>query len=115
MEFLSRFSPLRAYRDLRRFMATRKRHELWLLIPSFLITMFVVFSLQHDFFTKPAYKREILYVKSWPLTRSEAEIHAQQIIDRAERMKAEAELEKQRKERQRQFKKVDDKLKSWGI
>ena len=115
MEFLARFSPLRAYRDLRRFMVTRKRHEYWLLVPSFLITMFVVVSLQHDFFTKPEYKREIIYVKSWPLTRSEAEIHAQQIIDKAEQIRVEAELEKQRKVRQGQFKKLDDKLKSWGI
>jgi len=115
MEFLARFSPLRAYRDLRRFMVTRKRHEYWLLIPSFLITMFVVVSLQHDFFAKPAYKREIIYVKSWPLTRGEAEIHAQQIVDQAEKMRQEAILEKARKERQQQFKKIDDKLKSWGI
>ena len=115
MEFLARFSPLRAYRDLRHFMVTRKRHELWLLIPSLLITMFVVVSLQHDFFAKPAYKRDIIYVKSWPLTRSESEIHAQQIIDKAEQMRVEAILDKQRKERQRQFKKIDDKLKSWGI
>ena len=47
--------------------------------------------------------------------RSDAEITAQQKIDQVIAHKKQAELEKLQKERQAEFKRLDDKLKAMGI
>jgi hypothetical protein len=115
MRFFQFLSPTRAYRDLRLFLATRKKHELYFMLPALGVTMIVIYAFVIDTVKLDYQDPEVIYVKSWPLTRSESEIRAQQIIDQAEKKRQEAELQKQRDERQQQFKKVDDRLRAWGI
>lgn len=51
---------------------------------------------------------QLVYVQSWPASRTDAEIKAQQKIDEAKREAAQ-------KERQRQYQKLDTELKKVGI
>ena len=51
---------------------------------------------------------QLIYVESWPASRTDAEIKAQQKIDQAAR-------DKFKKERQEQFKRLDEKLERLGI
>lgn len=115
MNFLRTLSPLRAIRDLRRFLSQRKPHELWFMILSMAITLLVLFVFVKDSHIPSPYKRNIIYVESWPITRTDEQIRAQQKIDQAKKRIAEAELEKRRKVNQAEFKKVDDWLTRHGL
>ena len=108
-------SPTEGFGDLRRFLAARTRVDWLFLIPAFLITAFVVYGFYKDSTIKRPYKRNIVYAESWPLTRSETEIRAQQIIDAAKKAKVKAELEKRQKAHQAELKKYDDWLTNHGI
>ena len=72
-------------------------------MPVALIVLFVT-----DGRTNIAPREQIVYVESWPATRTDAEIIADQ-------KKHQAEREAAQKERQEQFKKLDQKLERLGI
>ncbi|HEU4959386.1 MAG TPA: hypothetical protein VFT56_03175 [Sphingomonas sp.] len=113
MSVLRYFSVPRAYRDVKRFFATRKPHELWFLVLAMVLTMAILVGFAHDSNIKPPYHEDIIYVQSWPASRSEAEILAQQKIDAAKKAKEEAALEKARKERQAEFQRLNNEVSGW--
>ncbi|MBC9034538.1 hypothetical protein IAG41_19290 [Sphingomonas sp. JC676] len=115
MTFLRSLSPLRAIRDLRFFLAQRKPHELWFMMLSMAITFAVLFVFVKDSRVETPYERNIIYAESWPLTRTDAQIKAQQKIDQAKKHIAEEALEKRRRANQAEFKKVDDWLTNHGF
>lgn len=115
MTFLKFFSPVTAWRDLRFFLATRKRHELGFLALSLLVTLLILVAFVKDSHFEKPYERNIIYVEQWPITRTDDQIRAQQKIDQAKRNIEKAELEKRRKAKQAEFKRLDDKLESWGF
>ncbi|WP_213979614.1 hypothetical protein [Sphingomonas sp. dw_22] len=115
MTFLKSLSPLRAIRDLRFFLAQRKQHELWFMMLSMAITFVILWMFVKDSHIESPYKRNIIYVESWPITRTDEQIRAQQKIDQAKKHIAEEELEKRRKAKQAEFQKVDDWLTSHGF
>lgn len=115
MMLLKYLSPLRAFRDLRFFLATRKRYELWFMALSAAITVLILSGFVADSSIEREYRPNIIYVESWPITRTDEQIRAQQKIDQAKKRIAQAELEKKRKARQAEFKQIDDKLESWGL
>ena len=115
MGYFSRFSPFRAIRDLRRFLGTRQPHELYFLFAAIAITAFFIFAIATDSRYRPAYQPNIIYVQQWPANRSETQILAQQKIDEAARLKRVAAEQKDAAERQAGYKRLDDKLKRWGI
>ncbi|NIJ21230.1 TolA-binding protein [Sphingomonas naasensis] len=117
MTFLKRFSPVVAYRDLRFFLATRKRYELWFMVLALAATASILFVFFKDssMGTARPYERNIIYVEQWPITRTDAQIKAQQKIDQAKRNIQRAELEKQRQAKQDEFKKVDTWLTDHGL
>ena len=106
---------MRGAGDLRTFLAGRTRFDLLLLIPSAVLTGLLVYAFFKDYDIKPDYKPNIIYVQSWPLDRSDAEIRAQQRIDQAKKKREDAEIARRQKEIQAQFKKYDDALKKYGI
>lgn len=115
MQYFSRLSPVRAYLDLRRFLATRERYELGFLALSVAITGFLIFAFARDSRVERPYKRDIVYVQQWSADRTDAEIKAQQAIDapiKAKRLKAEADA---REAKRQSFKKMDDAMKRWGL
>ena len=115
MTFLRFFSPLRAIRDLRRYLATRPPYEIWFLMLAMALTLVVIWAFVKDSNIPVPYKRNIIYAESWPLDRSDEEIRAQQKIDQAKKHAEQAELEKKRKKRQQEWKRVDESLEKWGI
>jgi len=114
-EFLQFFSPRRAYRDLRAFLAGRRRHELLFALPAAILTLLVIVGFYKDSRVERPYKRNIIYAESWPITRSDAEIHAQQLIDQAKKREATAKAEARAAKRREEFKKVDDWLTNRGL
>lgn len=115
MSYFTRFSPFHAIRDLRVFVSYRTRHELVFLGIAVVFTGLIVAGFVHDSHTPRPYKREIVYVQQWPADRSDAQITAQQKIDSVVRAREKAELDKRQKARQAEFKRLDDKLKGWGL
>ncbi|MBO9621976.1 MAG: hypothetical protein J7500_04620 [Sphingomonas sp.] len=115
MTFLRYLSPLRALRDLRAYLASRKPYELWFMMLALVVTMIILVMFVKDSHIESPYKRNIIYVEQWPITRTDEQIRAQQKIDQAKKHIAEAELEKKRAARQAEFKRLDDKLESWGF
>ena len=101
-------SPRALWADLRAFASERRPHQwiaaaLAVAMPVAIIIIFVI-----DGRTNIMPGPQLIYVESWPANRSDEEIKAQQKIDQAARDKA-------NKERQAQFKKLDEKLERLGI
>ncbi len=115
MSYLARLSPVRAVQDLRFFLAQRQAYELWFLLLAIVVTTGLVAAFVHDSREERPYRRNIIYVQQWALSRTDAEIHAQQKIDGVIQTKAIADEEKRRKDLQGQYKRLDDKLKAMGI
>lgn len=112
----SRLSPIRAYKDLRGFLLERSPWGLGFLLLAVLITWVVVFVLLRDTNERPAYRPpQIQYVQQWTLDRTDAQIRAQQAIDEPIKQKRIEDEEKARAEQRAKFKRLDDKLKAYGI
>ena len=112
---LEKLSPLRAIRDLRGFLADRKPYELYFLMAAFAVTFAIVWAFVRDTKFEKPYERNIIYVQSWPLDRSDEAIKAQQKIDQEKKKILQAELDKRKAENMRQFKKLDKKLDDLGL
>lgn len=108
-------SPKRAIRDLRMFLAMRQKHELVFGFLSIGITTLLIAGFYVDSRVEKPWKRDIQYVESWPLDRSLAQIRAQQQIDLEKKKILQAELEKKKRERMEQFRKVDRQLDALGL
>lgn len=115
MSYFARFSPFHAIRDLRVFLRHRSRYELVFLVIAMVVTGVIVAGFVHDSHQARPYRREIIYVQQWPADRSDGQIIAQQKLDSVARAREKAELDKLQKARQAEFKKLDDKLKAWGL
>ena len=115
MEFFSRLSPLRAYRDLRAFLAHRGPIEILFLVAAMGITLTLVWAFARDSAIPPTYRPNIIYVEQYRLDRSDAEIRAQQKVDAVAKEKRMAERRRRDLERQAGFKRLDDKLRSYGF
>ncbi len=116
MSILRRLNPVAGLRDLRVYLSSRPKHEVVFAFLAFAttVTILVGFYLDSGDLKRP-YKRDIQYVESWPLDRTDAEIVAAQKQDLITRQKREAE-EKARQEKNRQaLKRMDDALTRWGI
>jgi hypothetical protein len=106
MRVPQRFNVAAAFRDLAVFFRARERHEYVFAALAIAITGFIVFAFNHD--SKFEREPQIVYVESWPASRSDAEIKRDIDADAAVRAKAKAE-------RQAEFKKIDDSMKAWGL
>jgi hypothetical protein len=101
-------SPRALWADLRAFASERRPHQwvaaaLAIAIPAGIIGIFYL-----DGNTNIMPGPQLIYVESWPASRTDAQIKAEQKIDQAAR-------DKFRKERQAQFKRLDEKLERLGI
>lgn len=106
---------MHAIRDLRFFLSHRHPYELAFLGLALVVTMVIIAGFVRDSHIATPYQRNIIYVEQWRADRSEAEIKAQQKIDQAAKEVQQAEIERQEKQRQAEFKRLDDKLKAMGI
>lgn len=115
MTFLSRFSPVRAYKDLRLFLAQRKPYELGFLALAMGVTGFFIYAFMRNDYVPPPYRPNIIYVEQWRLDRTDAQIRAQQKIDQVKKEQRIAEEEAAKAKTRAEFKRLDDKLDSWGL
>lgn len=115
MRYLARFSPIRAFLDLRRYLASRKPYELWFMMAALVLTGMVIIGFVKDSSIAPVYRPKIIYVQQWRLDRTDAEIRAQQKIDQVKKDADLAKVKKEQAETQAEFKRLDDKLKSYGF
>jgi hypothetical protein len=115
MEYLARFSPFRAIRDLRLFLSHRQPYELGFLALSVLITGLLIGGFVKDSRVEREYRPNIIYVQNWRADRSIEEIRAQQKIDAPIEAKRKADYEKRQADMRAAFKKYDDKLTKWGL
>jgi hypothetical protein len=116
MSMFTRFSPLRALGDLGDFLRSRKPYEVGFMMLSIAVTWTVILVFSRDTNVAPDYvEPDIIYVQSYAENRSEAEIVAQQKADLPKELARKKAIEDAREKRRLEFKKIDDKLKSWGI
>ena len=115
MAFFSRFSPIRAYRDLRFFLRQRRPHELGFLAAAMAITGFLVFAFFKDSYVEPEYRPNIIYVEQWRADRTDAQIIAQQKIDAPIKAKALAEQKAREDAVRASFKRMDDGMTKLGL
>ena len=101
-------TPRALCNDVCAFWRQRPRHQ-WLAgtlavaIPIGIVAAFYV-----DSYTNIVPRERVIYVHSWPATRTDAEIKAKQKADLAD-------LRRRQAERQRQLKEIDDGLRRLGI
>lgn len=96
-------SPRAAARDLVAYVRHGGREQLWAAAMALLITIIIVIVFFVDASINTAPPPRIVYVESWPASRSDAEIKADQAKDEAERQAA-------LKQRQREFQNLENKL-----
>ena len=101
-------SPRALWADLKAFAAERSPYKWGAAAVAVIMPLAIVIVFTIDGRTNITPPAQIIYVEQWPANRTDAEIKAQQAKD-----KAEADAFK--KERQRQFKKVDEDLERMGI
>ncbi|MCP3735530.1 hypothetical protein M9979_11675 [Sphingomonas sp. RP10(2022)] len=115
MQFFSRFSPIRAYKDLRLFLTGRQPYELGFLALAMAITGFFVYAFMRNDIPPEPYSPNIIYFKNYAANRTDAQIKAQQALDKVDQDKRIA-AQKAREEKLRsQFKQVDDAMSKWGL
>ncbi|HZG09801.1 MAG TPA: hypothetical protein VEZ70_12545 [Allosphingosinicella sp.] len=101
-------SPKALLADLRALASERSTHHwvaggLAVLMPAAVIVLFYT-----DVQTNIAPKPQVIFAESWSADRSDEQIKAEQVTRQAEK-------EARQKERQRQFKALDDRLEKMGI
>jgi hypothetical protein len=101
-------SPRALWADVRAFTSERRPHQWVAMALAVAMPVAIVVTFYLDGKTNIMPGPQLIYVESWPANRSDEEIKAQQKIDQAARDKA-------NKERQAQFKRLDDKLERLGL
>lgn len=115
MRFFARFAPVRAYRDLRGFLAQRQPHELWFLILAVGLTAAAIALFARNDYPVQYREPDIVYFKQWRADRSEAEILAQQKIDAPAEAKAKADQKRRIDARRAEFQHMNDAMNRWGL
>jgi hypothetical protein len=101
-------SPKVLWADIRAFTAHRSRYQWAGLAVAIVMPLLIVAGFLHDSSHGIQPGPQIIYAESWPASRTDAQIKADQKRDQARR---EAAI----KERQRQFRKLDKDLDRLGI
>jgi hypothetical protein len=116
MSRLSRYNPISGINDLRRFLASRQKHELVFAFLSVVVTVVIITVFYLDSGDlKKEWKRDIQYVESWPSDRTDAEIIAAQKADMKTRAIREAAEKKRVDDHRKSLKRIDDALTRWGF
>lgn len=108
-------SPKAAWRDLKGFLAQRRKHELLFATLSVGITVLLIAAFYVDSHVEKEWHRDITYVESWPLTRTDAEIIADLKLNEAAKKDRAARIAAKKEERRQEFERLDKKLEALGI
>jgi hypothetical protein len=114
--FPRRSSPIGAAGDLGSFFSARRPGDLWMIVPALALTALIVWMLIVEYPSQPApYKRNIIYVESWPLNRSDADIRAAQIADINNKKRALIQPKIEHNQSMLQFRRADKWLTAHGF
>ncbi len=108
-------STVGALADLRNALRIRHAYQWWFLLAAAVTPGLVLFGFYKDSYFEKPYKREIVYFQNWRADRTIDQIIAQQKIDEPIRQKKLAEEKAKAEKKRREYKKIDDKLKEYGI
>lgn len=112
--YLARFNLLGAYRDARVFFGKRRGYEWKFALASMAACALIVWAFFVDSDIRAPWKRpEIIYVQSWRLDRTDAQIILQQKIDAAKKQADDARLKRQQDEKRAEFQRLKDKVSPW--
>lgn len=100
--------PKALIEDIRLFASQRSPYQWGGLAVAIVMPILIIAGFYHDSTHGIAPGPQLIYAQSWPASRSDEEIKAQQKIDQAKREAAQ-------RERQRQYQKLDRQLKKVGI
>ncbi|HEY0411843.1 MAG TPA: hypothetical protein VGD66_01720 [Allosphingosinicella sp.] len=101
-------SPRALWADLRDFTRERSRYQWGGLAVALVMPVLIIAGFYHDSSHGIAPGPQLIYAESWPASRTDAQIKADQKKDQARK-------ELMRKARQREFQKLDRELKKVGI
>jgi hypothetical protein len=101
-------SPRTLWNDLRAFWRDRPRHQWVAAFLALLIPFGIVVAFYFDTRTNIVPREQIQFLDSWPASRTDEQIRAKQKADAIV-------LEARRRERQREFQRLDDNLNRMGI
>jgi hypothetical protein len=96
-------SPRAVFADLKAFAGQRSRYQYAGLAVAIAMPLLIIAGFYHDASHGIAPGPQLIYAESWPASRTDAEIKADQ-------KRSEAERQAQAKERQRQFQKLERQL-----
>lgn len=86
-----------------------------MLIPALGITALIVYMLIVEYNIPKPYQRNIIYVESWPLSRTDADIRAAQITDINNRKMQLVGPKIEKNQRMLQFRRIDSWLTAHGF
>jgi hypothetical protein len=116
MRLLPRSSrPIEAAGDLSSFVAARSWKDLLMIVPALGLTALIVYMLIVEYNIPKPYQRNIIYVESWPLSRTDADIRAAQITDINNKKRALVQPKIEKNQRMLQFRRIDAWLTAHGI
>jgi len=115
MQFFRRFSPIRAFKDLRLFLSEREPRDLGFLVLAMGITGFFVYAFMRNDIPPEPYSPNIIYFNNYRADRTDAQIKAQQAIDKIDQDKRIAAQKAREDKLRSQFKQVDDAMTKWGL
>src|ERR1700744_4932271 len=101
-------APRALWADLRAFAAQRSPYQWGGMAIAIVMPLLIVSGFLYDSNHNVQPGPQVIYVQSWPANRTDAQIIADQKRDQAQGEGA-------KRERQRQFRKLDDEMKRYGI
>jgi hypothetical protein len=107
--------PIEAAGDLGSFFRARRARDLLMIVPALGITAAIVYGLFVEYNIPKPYQRNIIYVESWPLSRTDADIRAAQRIDINTKKLALVQPKVEKVQRMLQFRKVDAWITAHGF
>lgn len=101
-------SPRALWADLKLFWQGQSRAHVGAAVLAVLIPVGILVAFYFDGKTNIAPGPQVIFVESWPATRTDAQIEIKQRADLAARVARE-------RAQQREFQRLDDRLNRWGI
>ena len=115
MGFFRNVSPTGAFADIRSYLGKKRPHQYGFMALSITIAGVIIWGFDHDSRAEVPYKPNIIYVEDWRLDRPDSVIIAQQKIDKAAKDKRMAIIAAKKEKRRKEYEKINEGLKSWGI
>ena len=113
--WLGRFQFRAAWADLRYFVGRREPHQVYIFMASIALTALTIGAFAIDSRFEPEYHPSIVYVQQWPLTRTDAEIIAQQKVDYIAKARRLEQEKREADARAASFRKVQDALDKYDL